>query len=220
MTDVLVSPPDRGCSPVVVSDVAQELVREILHRGEDTARNYVALDLGEPDLYLVKPAGVSRSVMDPNGRVGCKEFKNGFGLMCTQIIGNDVDLAAGWLRGHDLGKEIDKLRTGVACAGFSKNLSALRIEGGIERKGSMAIVLEAMPFGSPWREWQNRVQAIKCLDGTLFVDAEYSGMHRRFEIQSDNVGGLLFKLRIVADHVAARTVGLQPKLPPHSTYRD
>ena len=45
----------------------------------------------------------------------------------------------------------------------------------------MAIVLEAMPFGSPWRERQNRVQAIKCLDGTLFVDAEYSRMHRRFE---------------------------------------
>ena len=45
------------------SDVAQELAREILHRGEDTARNYVALDLGEPDLYLVKPAGVGRSVM-------------------------------------------------------------------------------------------------------------------------------------------------------------
>jgi hypothetical protein len=143
-------------------------VREILHRGEDTARNYVALDLGEPDLYLVKPAGVRRSVMDPNGRIGFQEFENGFGLMCTQIIGNDVDLATGWLSSNDLGKEIDKLHTGVACAGFSKNLSRLRIQGGIERKGSMAIVLEAMPFGSPWREWQNRVQAIKRLDGTLF----------------------------------------------------
>ena len=109
MADVLIGPPDWGCGPVVVSDVAQELVREILHRGEDAARNHVALDLGEPDLYLVKPAGVSRSVMDSNGRIGLQEFKNGFGLMCTQIIGNDMDLAAGWLSGNDLGKEIDKL---------------------------------------------------------------------------------------------------------------
>ena len=53
MADVLIGPPDRGCGPVVVSDVAQELAREILHRGEDAARNHVALDLREPDLYLV-----------------------------------------------------------------------------------------------------------------------------------------------------------------------
>jgi len=109
--------------------------------------------------------------MDPNRRVSLQKLKNAFGLMCTQIIGNDVDLAASWLSANDLGEGIDKLRTGVPCAGFSKNLSGLGIEGGIERKGSVAIVLEAMPFGSPWREWQNRIQAIKCLDGTLFVNA-------------------------------------------------
>ena len=55
-------------------------LREVLHRGEDTACNDIALDLGEPDLYLVKPAGVGRSVMDPNRRVSFQEFENGFGL--------------------------------------------------------------------------------------------------------------------------------------------
>src|SRR5258708_19160586 len=167
MADVLIGPPDRGCGPVVVSDVAEELAREILHRGEDAARNHVALDLGEPDLYLVKPAGVGRSVMDPNGGVGFQEFENRFGLMCTQVIGNDVNFATSRLIGNYLGKKIDKLSTRVACAGFSKNLSGLRVQGAIERKGPMTIVLETMPFGTARRERQNRVQAIKGLDGTL-----------------------------------------------------
>jgi hypothetical protein len=48
--------------------------------------------------------------------------------------------------------------------------------------------------------------------------AEDRGMHGRFEIQSDDVGSLLLKLRIITGHVAARTVGLKSKLPPHPTH--
>ena len=119
MTDVLIGPSDRGCSLVVVSDVAQELVREILHRGEDAARNHVALDLGEPDLYLVKPAGIGRRVMDSHRGVRRKKFKNFLSLVRTQVIGNDVDLALGGLTVDDLCKEIHELDTGVTRAGFS-----------------------------------------------------------------------------------------------------
>ena len=45
MTNVLIGPADWGRSPVVASNVTQELAREVLHRGEDPARNYVALVL-------------------------------------------------------------------------------------------------------------------------------------------------------------------------------
>ena len=33
MTNALIDPPDRGCSPVVVSDVAHKLAREIATAG-------------------------------------------------------------------------------------------------------------------------------------------------------------------------------------------
>src|SRR5258707_8835747 len=81
----------------------------------------------------------------------------------------------------------------------------------------MAVVLEAMSFGPAGRKWQNRVQSIERLDGALLVDAEYSGVQWWFEVQPDDIGGFLFELRIIASHVAARTVGLQPKLPPYPT---
>ena len=83
----------------------------------------------------------------------------------------------------------------------------------------MAVILETMPFGTARRKWQYRVQTIQSLDGTLLVNAEDSGMQGRFEIQPDDVGSLLLKLRIITGHVATRTVGLKSKLPPHPTDR-
>src|SRR5438132_14289019 len=61
--------------------------------------------------------------MDPNGRVSLKEFKNFLSFVCTQVIGNHVDLATCWLTNHDLCKEVDELGTGVPCAGFSQHLA-------------------------------------------------------------------------------------------------
>jgi hypothetical protein len=101
-----------------------------------------------------------------------------------------VDLATWWLTKHDLRKEVDELGTGVACAGFSQNLAGLSVQSAVERKGSMAVVLEAISFGPAGRKWQNRVQSIERLDGALLVDAEYSGVHWWFEVQPDDVGGL------------------------------
>src|SRR5271169_3225299 len=44
-------------------------------------------------------------------------------------------------------------------------------------------------------------------------------MDRWFEVQPDHISSFLFKVRVITGHVATRTVGLEPKLPPHSTDR-
>ena len=219
MSGIFVDPTYRCRSFVIVADVAHELAREILYRSEDTSRNNVALNLGKPNFDLVKPTGVGRGVVDANSRVGLKEFKNSLGLVRTQIIGNDVDLATCRLTRHDLCKEIDELCTGMACTGFGQHFSGLCVQSAVERKRSVAVVLKAMPFGPAGRKGQNRVQAIQRLDSTLLVDTEYSGVHRWFEVQADDVSRFVFKLRIITDHVAAPTVGLESKLPPYSTDR-
>src|SRR5262249_51097184 len=93
--------------------------------------------------------------------------KNFLRLVCTEVIGNNVDLATCRLTRHDLRKEIDELGAGVACAGFSQHLSGLSVQSTVERKRSMAVVLEAVPFGTAGRKGQNRVQAIQRSDGAL-----------------------------------------------------
>ena len=62
----------------------------------------------------------------------------------------------------------------------------------------MTVILETMPFGAARREWQDWIQTIQSLDGTLLINAEDRGMQGRFEVQPDNVGSLLLKLRIIA----------------------
>src|SRR5262244_1640034 len=138
MTDVVIDPADRGRGFVVVAYVAHELARQILYGSEDASRNNVALNLGKPNFDLVEPARVGGGVVDPNSGVGLKEVKNFLRLVCTEVIGNNVDLATCRLTRHDLRKEINELGAGVACAGFSQHLPGWSVQSAVERKRSMA----------------------------------------------------------------------------------
>src|SRR5258708_12578193 len=97
MTEVLVDPTDRCRGLIVVADVTHELASEILYGGEDTSRNNVALNLGKPNLDLIEPAGIGRGVMDANGRISLKEFKNFLGFVGTQVIANPLAFPTPWL---------------------------------------------------------------------------------------------------------------------------
>jgi BRO family, N-terminal domain len=61
---------------------------------------------------------------------------------------------------------------------------------------------------------QHWIKSIKGLNGALFVYAEHRGVDRRLQIQPNNVGGLLFELRVVADHIVPQPMGLNAVLPP------
>ena len=89
--------------------------------------------------------------MDPNSWIGLKEVKDFLSLMCTEVIGNNVDLSTCRLTHQNLFKEIDELGAGVPCAGFSQHFSALSVQSAVKRKRSMAVVLKAMPFGAAGR---------------------------------------------------------------------
>ena len=77
--------------------------------GKDTSRNNVALNLGKPNVDLIELAGIGRGVMNPNGRVSLKKFKNFLGFVCTQVIGDHGGTVTCWLTSHDLRKEVDEL---------------------------------------------------------------------------------------------------------------
>ena len=103
----------------------------------------------------------------------------------------------------------------MASTGFGQHLPGLRIQSAIERKSPVPVVLKTMALGSARTQRQDRIQTVQGLNRALFIHAEDGGMHRRFQIQPDDVGGFLFELRIITGQVAARAVRLQPKLAPH-----
>ena len=83
----------------------------------------------------------------------------------------------------------------------------------------MPVVLKTVTLGASRRKRQDRVQPIQGLDGGLLINAEHGGMLRRPQIQSDNVGGFAFELRIVAGHVTLQAMGLQSSFFPDPMHR-
>ena len=82
----------------------------------------------------------------------------------------------------------------------------------------MTKILKSMPLGSPGGERQNRVKSVEGLDSALFIDTEDRGVGRRLNVQANNVGSLLFKLRVVADQVSTRAMRLNTEMAPDTAH--
>ena len=65
--------------------------------------------------------------------VSLQELLNLVGLVCGQIIENDVNLLARLAAGDDLFEEADELRAGVSLGSLALHLSGLYVERRIQR---------------------------------------------------------------------------------------
>lgn len=63
-------------------------------------------------------------------------------------------------------------------------------------------MLETVVLGAARREWQHAVATFQRLDGGVFIHAKHGRMPWRIEIESDDIGGCAFEVRIVAGRVA------------------
>src|SRR6218665_991150 len=101
-----------------------------------------------------------------------EERVNQLGLVCREVVDDDVNFLAARLMGHDVGEEGDELGRGMPRGGLAQNFTGLGIEGGVQRERSMPEVLKAMTLGTPRRDRQHRVFAIERLNRRLLVYAE------------------------------------------------
>ena len=128
MVGVLKSPAE-GCGGfVVLADVTDQLSGEVGCRSEDSPSDDIALDFGKPDLDLIEPTRIGRSVMDPNRWIGLEELENMLGFMCAQVVGDDVNLSALGLAGDNLVEKVDKLGTGMLSGGLSHDVAGASVE--------------------------------------------------------------------------------------------
>src|SRR6195256_1029296 len=82
----------------------------------------------------------------------------------------------------------------------------------------MTKILKAMSFGSARGERQNRVKSVKCLDSALLIDTEERSVYRRPKVEANDVGRLLFKLRIIASHVTTQPMRLNAEMAPDTAH--
>src|SRR5260370_27948518 len=82
----------------------------------------------------------------------------------------------------------------------------------------MTKIFKAMPFGSARGERQNRVKSVECLDCALLIDTEHCSVERWLKVQANDVGCLLFKLRVIAGHVPAHSMRLHTDIAPDTAH--
>ena len=111
--------------------------------------------------------------------VSREELLNPSGLVGREVVGNEMNLLAARLIGDQLGEEGHELLAGVTRGGFAHHRAIARVQRGVQREGAVAVVLKAVAFQSPRRQWQDRIEPIQGLDGGLFVYAKHRRMLRR-----------------------------------------
>src|SRR5262252_4823452 len=82
----------------------------------------------------------------------------------------------------------------------------------------MTKIFKAMPFGSARGERQGRIKSVECLNSALLVDTEHCSLDRRLKIQANDVGRLLFKLRVIAGHVPTHPMRLNTEIAPDTAH--
>src|ERR1700732_250631 len=98
----------------------------------------MAFDLGEPDLNLVEPGGVSRGEVKADSRMLSEELSDGLSFVGGEIVEDDVNLLPRRAQGYDLLQEGNELTAGMACRGFAVNTAGGGVESGILRRGFRA----------------------------------------------------------------------------------
>src|SRR5260221_3421691 len=82
----------------------------------------------------------------------------------------------------------------------------------------MTKIFKAVPFGSARGERQNRVKPVERLDSALLIDTEHCSVERRLKVQANDVGRLLFKLRVIAGHLPTDSMRLNTKMAPDTAH--
>ena len=111
-------------------DVAAKFASQVGNRGEDTAGDDIAFDLGEPDFNLVEPGRISRGEVKADSRMFLEELSDGLSFVGGEIVEDDVNLLPRRAQGYDLLQKGNELTAGMPGSGFAVDAP----RGGIESR--------------------------------------------------------------------------------------
>src|SRR5215469_1562649 len=100
----------------------------------------------------------------------------------------------------------------MPCSGLSDDGTGTSVQRRIQRESAMTKIFKAMPFGSARGERQDRIKSVECLNSALLIDTEHCCFDRWLKIQANDVGRLLFKLRVIAGHVPMHPMRLNTEM--------
>jgi hypothetical protein len=106
-----------------------QYIVEILHRAMLAIFHQSAsLDFGKPDLHLIEPTRIGRSVVEANRGIFLEELENLLGFMGAQVVDDEVNFSTLGPAGHDLVQKTNKLGTGMSGGGLSHDVAGAGVE--------------------------------------------------------------------------------------------
>jgi hypothetical protein len=121
--DARLGPQLQNLSQLSGADVLHQLTGKIRYRSEDAKIDYIALDLGEPNLDLIQPRRVRRCEVEANTRIQIEELGHSLRLVCRQVIEDDVDVFRIPCSFDDICQKNKELFAGVTASRFAVYLS-------------------------------------------------------------------------------------------------
>lgn len=140
--------------------------------------------------------------MQRDVRVECEKRLHLLRLAGGQVVEDHVQVAAARLARDKRGQEAHTLGARVAHRRVAEHFAGTRIEGRVEREGTVTVILEAVALGAAGRQRQDGVESIEGLDGGLLIEAEDRCVLRRLQIQADDIGRFLLEVGVARAHVA------------------
>jgi hypothetical protein len=114
-------------------------------------------------------------------------------------------LPAGTVR-FDRVQEAEELLVPMALHAAAEHRAVEHVEGGEQRRGAVALVVEGHGARLALLHGQARLGSIQSLNLALLVDREHHGMGRRIDVQPDHVPELGGELGVFGDRPRPRQV--------------
>ena len=218
--------PDEGFGvPVVIGDVTLDGVFEFGDGFEDAAPDAPSCDGGEEAFDRVQPGGgCGRKVEDPSWVIRQPGVHFGM-LVGSVVVQNDMDDFAGRdLPLHGV-EELKELLMAMAFHAAADNRAVQNIEGGEERRGSVALAIMGHGRAFTGLQGQARLRAVERLDLAFLVDGQNHRMTGRVHVKTHHVLDFLDEGGIVgflerSQAMRLKAVGLPDALHRAQAYAD
>jgi hypothetical protein len=112
------------------------------------------------------------------------------------VIEDDVDVEIGRDLAIESLQERLELDRPVPAVQRPDHLAGAEVQGGVEARGAVALVVMRRALGQPRPHRQDRRRAVQRLDLGLLVHAQHDGALGRVEVEADDVSDLGHELRI------------------------
>ena len=152
-------------------------------------------------------------------RVGKQPFLDRRRLVSGAVIEHDVDVEPGRDFAVDRVEKPLELDRSVASVQRAQHLAGAEVQGGVEARRAVALVVVRGALGDPGQHRQDRRRAVEGLDLGLLVDAEHDRALGRVEIEPDDVVDLVDEQRVFGEFEGVLAMRLEPERSPDPRHR-